>query len=197
MHRHKTVHIGIFNIFVRILQAIITALLFSGCHGKEASGDVRNTVSPFKADTATTNPAVKRISFKNIGEIIADTNYTDWVERNDTAASLALHFMYKDTLAVSYSPECWLLFPYKAEADRIVVYWDDNIDSKYNFDIVKVVHATIKSYIGKPFMVLQLKNDTTLKATYLLDGLVSRINSAGKGQIFFTGCYTLAQKGFL
>jgi hypothetical protein len=68
---------------------------------------------------------------------------------------------YKDTLAISYSPECWFRFPYKLDENKIIVYWDNFIDTKYEFDIVKAMNKTDKKYLGKAFMSLELANDTT------------------------------------
>src|SRR5687768_3691837 len=98
-----------------------------------------------------------------MSEIIADSSYSTWVDKQDSSFSLALHFQEKDTVAFSYSPECWLLFPYKVDKNQLTVLWDNNIDTKYNFDIVKAVNKVDKKLIGRPFMVLELKNDTTLK----------------------------------
>ena len=141
--------------------------------------------------------ASKRISFKNVSEIVADHSYSTWVELQDNEASFALHFQYKDTLAVSYSPECWLMFPYKLEGTKIIVYWDNNIDTKYDFDIVKAINKTDKKYLGKPFMILELADDTTLKATYPMKELIRNINSSSKERTFFPDKYIIAQDGFL
>jgi hypothetical protein len=138
----------------------------------------------------------KRLSFKDASEIVADSSYSTWLEVQDSSESLALHFQYKDTLAVSYSPECWLMYPYKLDGSKIVVYWDNNIDTKYNFDIVKAINKTNKKYIGKPFMILELVNDTTFKATYSLKDLIRKINSSSKEGTFFPDKYVIVQDGY-
>ena len=143
---------------------------------------------------------IKRVAFRRVSEIVTDSSCSAWVELQDSSASLALHFdhsLYKDTLAVSYSPECWLMFPYKLDSNRIVVYWDDNIDTKYNFDIVKAIKKIDKKYIGKPFMILELVNDTTLRVTYPLKYLIKKINSASEERTFFPDKFVIAQEGFL
>ena len=137
----------------------------------------------------------KRLSFKSISEVTADSTFGVWVEKHDSSFSLALHFQYKDTLAVSYSPECWLMFPYKLESNKIVVYWDNNIDTKYDFDLVKAINQTDKKYIGRPFMVLELVNDTTFNATYLLKDLIRKINSSSKERTFFPDRFNVVQDG--
>lgn len=139
----------------------------------------------------------KRLSFKDMSELVKKDFYSTWVNLHDGNASLALHFQYKDTLAISYSAECWLMYPYKLDKDKIVVYWDKNIDTKYDFDIVKAINKTDKRWIGKPFMQLELINDTTLKATYLMRDLIRIINASSNKRTFFPDEYMIAQDGYL
>ena len=89
------------------------------------------------------------------------------------------------------------MYPYKLDGNKIVVYWDNNIDTKYDFDIVKAVNNTDKKYIGKPFMILELKNDTTLRATYPLKDLILKLNNSSKERTFFPDTYIIAQDGYL
>lgn len=86
----------------------------------------------------------KKQSYNSVSEIIADTSYSTWVEKKDSCASLALHFMEKNILSISYSPECCLMYPYKLDHNKIMVSWDDMIDSKYDFEIVKTIKKTDK-----------------------------------------------------
>ena len=145
-----------------------------------------------KEATELKNPNATKLSYKNVSDIIADTSYSTWVELKDNSASLAIHFMEKNNiLSISYSPECWLMFPYKLDDNKIIVSWDNNIDTKYNFDIVKAINKTDKKYIGKTFMVLELVNDTTLKATYPIPDLIRKINSSSKERTFFPEEFTL------
>jgi hypothetical protein len=139
----------------------------------------------------------KRLSYKNVVDIVADSSNSTWVHLQNNSASLALHFQYKDTLAVSYSTECWLMYPYRLHGNKIVVYWDNNIDTKYDFDIVKAINKIDSKYLGKPFMILELENDTTFKATYPLKELIRKINSSNKERTFFPNMYEIAQDGYL
>ena len=141
------------------------------------------------------NKPPKGLSFKNISEIIADSSYSTWVDNQDSSFSLALHFQENDTLAFSYSPECWLVFPYKFDNNQLIVYWDNNIDTKYQFDIVKAIRKVDKKFIGRPFMTLELLNDTTLKATYLINKLKEIINKSNKQRTFFPDKFMLVQEG--
>lgn len=137
----------------------------------------------------------ERPGFNNVSEVVQDKKSNAWVELKDGSASLALHFnlSYKDTLSVSYSPECWLMYPFKTEKDKITIYWDNFIDTKYDFDIVKAIHKIDKKYIGKPFMILELVNDTTLKATYPIPELIRKINSSSKERTFFPEKFIVSQ----
>ena len=136
-------------------------------------------------------PTTAKLQYKSVSDIIADTSYSTWVELKDSSASLAIHFMEKNILSISYSPECWLMYPYKLDDNKIIVAWDNNIDTKYDFDIVKTINKTDKKYIGKTFMVLELVNDTTLKATYPIPELIRKINSSSKERTFFPDKFTL------
>lgn len=139
----------------------------------------------------------KRRSFINISEIVADSSYSTWVDHQDSSFSLSLQFGEKDKLLASYSPECLFVFPYKQDNNKVIVYWDNNIDTKYDFDIVKAVRRIDKKLIGRPFMVLELENDTTLKATYPIQDLIRKINRSSKRRTFFPEKFNLVQEGKL
>ncbi len=131
-------------------------------------------------------------------EIVRDAVRSVWAERKEETASLALHFVPEqpDTVSVSFSPECWLEFPCRAEGDAITVYWDQRVDSKYEFEFVKSVRRADPAYRGKPFMVLTLLNDSTLRAAYPIPALVKALNSAGQGRTLFPETFTLQRRGF-
>ncbi len=185
----------------RVFYILTTILFLTACNqsGQTSSADKQTEItnSDKPANKTTDNiqeRTAKRLSFKNISEI--DTSYAIWVEKQKSDAySLSLHFMYKDTLAVAYSPECWLMYPYKIENNKMFVYWDTYIDTKYEFDIVKAIDKIGKKYIGKNFMTLELVNDTTLKATYLIEEIRKKVNSSNKERKFFPDKFNLVQDG--
>lgn len=160
-------------------------------NGNNQSDTINSKKLLAKAPTNKEKEKEIRISYKNVSDIVADTNYSTWVELNDSSASLALHFMEKNTISISYSPECWLMYPYTLRDNKIMVFWDNNIDTKYDFDIVKTVNKIDKKYLGRMFMVLELVNDTTLRATYPIPDLIKKINSTNKERTFFPEKYTL------
>ena len=161
--------------------------------------DTTNTKSNEKLITDTPAISPSRLTFNNIAEVILDKKSNAWVKFGVNQPSVALHFnlFHHDSLSVSYSPECWLKFPLKTENNKIIVYWNDFIDTKYDFNIVKTVNMIDKKYIGKPFMVLELVNDTTLKATYPMPELRSKINRSNTDRILFPDKFTVSQKFYL
>ncbi len=168
------------------------------------TGEKFRQLKDWRIDDASRKPdddlPTKRLSFKNAAEILADNSYSTWAEVKDGSASLALHFDYDGAVLASYSPECYLMFPCKLEGNKIVVYWDVDIDTKYDFDIVKAVNQIDKKYIEQPFMTLELANDTTFKAVYLLPGLVEKINNSSTEKprrTFFPDKYVIVQNAYL
>jgi hypothetical protein len=161
--------------------------------------DTTNTKSHEKLITDTAAITPSRLTFNNIAEVILDKKSNAWVKFGVNQPSVALHFnlFHQDSLSVSYSPECWLQFPLKTENNKIIVYWNDFIDTKYDFNIVKTVNKIDKKYIGKPFMVLELVNDTTLKATYPIPELRRKINRSNTDRILFPDKFTVSQKFYL
>ena len=173
-----------------ILLVLIACNQDSKTSDRQAKNDTTDAVTDSKQ-----NEQPKRRSFGSLSEIVADSSYSTWVDKQDSSFSLALHFQEKDTVAFSYSPECWLVFPYRLDKNQLTVYWDNNIDTKYQFDIVKAMRKVDKKLIGKPFMTLELLNDTTLRASYLLKQLRTAINSSNKQRTFFPDKFTLVQEG--
>jgi len=169
--------------------AVTFSILFLACNTKsDKTENVHKISHPKKTETK------KRLSYKEVTEL-SESN-SAWMKVQDSVTSLALNFRYKDTLTAFYSPECCLILPYKFKNGKVVVYWDKNLDTKYDFDIVKAVNKTSDKYIGKPFMILELVNDTTLKATYPIENLIHEINASGKNRTFFTPEYVVNQDGF-
>lgn len=177
----------------QILLLFTLELLLIACNQNDKHGNSPQQKSP---ELLTRQQNISnRISFNTITEIIADSSHSTWVEKTDSNFSLALHFEDKDTVWTSYSPECVLLFPYKQDSNRLIIYWDNNIDTKYNFDIVKAVNKIDRKIIGRPFMILELENDTTLRATYPMKDLIRDINNSSKERTFFPDKFTVVQEG--
>jgi hypothetical protein len=109
-----------------------------------------------------------KVAFKNVKEVVQDKKTHPWVNVQGGKSSCALHFNLDnvDTLCIEYSAECWFMFPFKTNLNNITVYWDKIIDSKYDFNIVKTIARIDPKYSSKPFMILELLNDTTLAAKY-------------------------------
>jgi hypothetical protein len=177
----------------------VCALIVS-CNQGGSSNAINNKdtthaeIGIINSDTVQHEEQAKKISFKNVSEIVAESSSSIWVEKQGTEFSLALNFQYQDTLDISYSPECWLMYPYKLEGNKIIVYWNNDMDSKYEFNIIKAVNKIDKKYLGKPFMELELENDTTLKATYLIKDIIRKINSSDKVRTLFPERFYVEQE---
>lgn len=128
------------------------------------------------------------VFFKNIFEVINDKNGIPWVKLGKNSSSCILHFNLEkpQTLSVEFTPECWANFPIKIIENKVVVYWDANIDTKYNFDIIKTINKIDKSLKGKPFIILELQNGNMLKANYPIKELREKLNTADVREYFFT-----------
>jgi len=93
---------------------------------------------------------------------------------------------------MKYSPECWIYFPYQYSSNEITVYWDNIIDTKYDFNIVKAMNRIDRKFIGKPFMILKLINDSTLQPTYLFPEIIKQLNLSDKDRLLFPDRYTFS-----
>lgn len=185
-----------------IYSSLFLAVLFSCKHKTSEHTEAQDRLTQAEIDTSVTynkKTTNDRVSFKNVQAVVQNEGHNAWVNSKDSSASLALHFnlLYKDTLCVAYSPECWLMYPYEVRSGMIIVYWDDFIDSKYEFDIVKAVNGVNKKYRGQPFMILGLLNDTTLKASYPIPALIEQINGASNKRTFFPDKFIVKQEFYM
>lgn len=124
-----------------------------------------------------------KTNFNSINEVVHDKKSRAWVKLNGDSASCALHFNLGDNeglVSIEYSPECWIMFPYKISADEIIIYWAYSIDTKYDFKIVKTIEKIGKKYADKPFIILKLTTDSTLTATYPIPDIIKQLNSSDK-----------------
>ena len=170
-----------------------------GCQRRDDKAVVVSTASDSVSvkGSVATEEQYEPSKFNSISEIVAKDSYSVWAKRGYETSSLSLHFQYQNTLNVAYSPECWITFPYKVDGERITVYWDTIIDTKYEFEIVRAIKASEPELVGKPFMELELENDSTLKATYLLPKLIRRINNSSKTRTFFTDRFFSSLEGYI
>ena len=171
-------------------------LIASGCKPKTNSLNIQQ-------EKTNNEESQLKYSFKNISEITAENTYSVWVYLQDSISSPSFIFGQgflsgSDTLSLCYSPECWLGYPYKLDENKIVVYWDTLIDTKYQFDIVRAIHKIDEKIIGQPFMILELINDTTLKVTYPMKDLIKKINlsSENNNRVFFPDTLQIAPKDY-
>jgi hypothetical protein len=179
---------------------LLLCVFVVSCGGQESFS--RDGVAPTRTRQDSTQSdahmrarAGNRPAYHSAADIVRDNIRSVWAESRGEAVSLSLHFAADtpDTLSVSYSPECWLEFPYRVKDDRIIVYWDLRIDSKYEFEFVRAVRQADRRYLGKPFMVLTLLNDTTLRAAYPIPSLAKALNDAGDGRTLWPETFSRTQ----
>ena len=191
---HKAVHVvGHLQLSMRVIIIAFCLIILSGCipNGKGkvdpiSSKNVSDKVSAFN-DTSRNGLSNSEFISKAVGSV--------WVSEEDSAYSLALHFEGKKTVFLSYSPECLFVFPFSVNDESMNIYWDVNIDTKYNFDIVKAVHKIDPKFIGKRFMTLRLVNDTTLAVEYPNNTIRETINSVGRNRLFLPDSFKRVRIG--
>ncbi|UOK41606.1 MULTISPECIES: hypothetical protein [Flavobacterium] len=169
------------NSMFRKLPILCLSLLMFSCSDK-----TRHNKSNVIVEQKT-EKTIDSIYFKNILEVINDKNSVPWVKFEKNSPSSILHFNLENpqTLSIEFTPECWAHFPIEIIEKKIVVYWDVNIDSKYNFDIVKAMNKIDKTLKGKPFIILELQNGNMLKANYQMKELRDQLNNTNMNDYFF------------
>ncbi|WP_395056910.1 hypothetical protein [Flavobacterium sp.] len=161
---------------------ISLCLLLLSCNNKNNKSDLK-----IEEKTEKVNDS---IFFKNIIDVVNDKKSTPWVKSENDFASCILYFNLEnlEILAIQFTPECWAYFPIEIKKNKIIVYWDVNIDTKYNFDIVKTMNKIDESLKGKPFIILELRDGKMLKASYEIEKLREELNN-GKENYFANEFY--------
>lgn len=177
---------------IKCVYLCVVLLIATACESGEGKS---NSNVP---STIESQPVKESHVYHSVNEIIVDSLTSRWADVSDSAVSLVLYFADNDTLLAKYSQDCWLKFPFSVKNNSIVVYWDNNIETKIDMDIVMAVYKTDKKYLGQPFMELKLKNDTTLQAKYLHPEMVELINSASlEKRTFFPDHFHLLYPDYL
>ena len=184
-------------------QAFFISILFSAlisCSNSDDKGALLVEKESIKATLPSDTMLVEnKVSFKSISEVIQHKSPGSWISIKDSITSCALFFgaLDSNTLAMKYSPECWFYFPYKYSSNEITVYWDNIIDTKYDFNIVNAINRIDRKFMGKPFMTLKLINDSTLQPTYLFPEIIKQLNLSDKDRFLFPDKYTFSTTFFL
>jgi hypothetical protein len=114
--------------------------------------------------------------FLNVFEVVSDTMPTRWGNYTGDYTSV-LHFNIdqKDTVWIEYYGQCWYAYPYIIKGDRIIIYWDDNMDCIFDMGFKKIMAGITSPVLKKPFVYLTLHNDT-LFADYTYKEWVKALN---------------------
>jgi hypothetical protein len=152
---------------------LLFLLLFScGQNANRQSKQPSDTGKTFQADTLQE----RQTRFLSVGQVVSDTTPTYWGNFTGNYSSV-LHFNLdnKDTLFIEYYGQCWYAYPIKIDSNKIVVYWDDNMDCKFDIGFKKFNTKMTRPVKGKPFMYLTLRNDT-LFANYVHEDWIKEFN---------------------
>lgn len=175
-----------------ILLAVLSNFL--ACNSTEkAKSHAENNDTTISSQSLNINSNDSAVLFRSIKDVVDYDKAGVWAnisENNKISCELFFKYSGEDTLSVEYSPECWVYFPFIYDAEKITVYWEYYLDTKYEFDIVKTIKKIDKKYKGKPFMTLRLINDTTLQATYNTPEIRNKLNSADTSKLMFADQYT-------
>ena len=193
----------------KIILYLVVICLFS-CTGKVKENNTNKEDAiikivkkelPNKSFDITINPHVYEkdkettiYRYKNVNEIVNEKNGIQWAYKNyhKHRISALLYFNLEtcDNLSIEIGPVIfWLTLPIKIKDDKITVFWDDNVDYKYKTEMVKTFISVSKSHKGKPFMSLDLINDTTLSAIYYDSILVKKLNRLSNDIVIFPKTY--------
>ena len=155
---------------------LLLAFSAFGC-GTGASEPLRVEAPPLEA------PALVR--FSTVEQVVEDQH--PWALEGDGPISCQLYFNMDSVSVVSmqFTPECWVMFPIRVANDSITVLWEPQIDTKYEFDVVRTIRAVGHEMDGRPFMRLSLRDDSTLSATYLERELIDGLNKSELEPLFF------------
>lgn len=91
-----------------------------------------------------------------------------------------LYFGERDTLWLAFDGQCEYGFPFKIEDDSIIAYWARIEDCTHDIGITKSFGLKDKPSNGKPFLILKLINDTTLRAQYRYQHWINLFNQQYK-----------------
>lgn len=124
--------------------------------------------------------------FLSIEEVIKEKN-SDWAFSNCGVSSSILHFNLKtfNKLTIEFSHDCKAIFPMSSYNNVIDVYWQPQLISSKEYDIVKMIENHKKHPSKTPFMRFRLKNDSTISVKYYNRDFQNRLNSVDKQRILF------------
>ncbi len=166
-------------------QLFLTVMLAAGLYALLSVSSCKNNGRPEKVDTLefiqrkeVTDSTIDEMGTKCkiLSDVLsADSRFIWRFGKIDESATF--HFaQVKDSLLIEYFPECWVRYPLKVSKDTIIAYWSREIDTKYDFAVVKFIRES-KMRRGTPFLGFTLSNDSTLNVIYLNEKLVKGINA--------------------
>lgn len=162
---------------------LLSTILFS-CgrvsENKQVETDTSQTVATIIHDTAS---PYRKLPYKSISEVIEPSDKIK-VWHSENFDPQFFFSLAKDTLFILFNGQCSYGYPYKIKEDKIIAYWDFIEDCTHDISIKKTFGLKNHPVVGKPFMVIQLANDTTLKVDYLYPEWTKKFNAVKDSQAF-------------
>ena len=167
--------------------SILLFLLFQGCHSRQ------KTATSLKADSEKVSISSPKSGFKNISQVMADTDIQSYW-RNQTNGYPALHFSEsRDTVRFEFNGQCDYSYPIKTMGDQTFLMWDTIENCTYGIGIKNTFGLKDHPIVGKPFVRLDLVNDSTLEATYLYPEWTGKFNQQWKEYSYFPSVFENAR----
>jgi hypothetical protein len=152
--------------------------MFYSCeakHGQTSESRQEDSVQNINVGTKDIEKKV-RPKYRTIKEVLAYTNTPrSWMSKNYYPV---FWFSYqRDTMNIQFDGQCVYDYPAKIKENKIIAYWDFIEDCTHSIGIKKNFGLKHHPVVGKPFMTLELINDSTLKADYLYPEWTKKFNS--------------------
>ena len=137
---------------------------------------------------------------KTISDVVNNIDSSSWLfvsgKKEEQIWSTIIHFNLDspDKVGLEFNSECWAFFKLQQKDDTIKIIWPPDLDTKYQFNIIKEINKVPSDFNGRPFILLTLQNDTTLKAIYTDTILLKKLNNCEKGRILLPDYYFLDKR---
>src|ERR1700743_3629142 len=143
-------------LYMRYTLCAILFFLFQGCHSRQ------KTETSLKIESDKGTLSSPKSKYTNIAQVISDTDIQGYW-RNQENGYPALHFSeLRDTVRFEFNGQCDYSYPIKIMGDQAFLIWDTLENCTYSIGIKNTFGLKDHPLAGKPFMRLDVVNDSTL-----------------------------------
>ena len=97
-----------------------------------------------------------------------------------------LYFSWsKDSVTIEFNGQCQYTFPVRLNDSSLILYWVLFEDCTHDIGVTQDYGLKSSPAIGKPFMSLNLTNDSTLVSKYFYPEWVQKVNVRYSGYKYF------------